>query len=275
MIRESFRFWRKKIVAFLLVCLERIERRLLYRPVQKPFYILTDFVTYATSQGPQQVYYNVKGTSPKSIWMCFGGNATDASIWYPALAKIRDVEDHVIVYVDYPGYHKCQGIPSPSNVQESSENALIAVCRKLNLSSTDFTINAFGWSLGAAAATQFALLHSKFRGTLILLAPFTSISDITRLRFGEFISYFVSHRWDVESMLKMLYTLKSLRKIKRIVIIHGKKDDHIPVWMSKRLLKANPNVALYIHHESDHWSIIEASVPIINVELACNRVNLR
>ncbi len=260
-----------KILSFFLCLVERFERWMLYNPPKKVNFITDRKISFETSQGKQIAHYDIYGT-PNDIWLCFGGASTDASIWREPVSRLQLVDNTMFIYVDFPGYGLCEGTATPVNVQETCDKIIEYLQQRVNLDNV--TINALGWSLGAAAATQFALIYRKFNGLLVLIAPFTSINDIAEYRYGSFVSKFVTHCWNVETMLRMLYRFRSLRIIKRIVVFYGGNDEVVPKWMRERIKLSNPTISMYVNDNCDHNSIIEETIPFLSAEILANKKHI-
>ena len=124
-------------------------------------------------------------------------------------------------------------------------------------------IGILGHSLGAAAALQLAETISVER--VVLLSPFTSVADMVKKMFGSWLIPLLKHRFENRGPLMQL--------LKRdpppsITIIHGTRDEVIPVEMGRELAALNSE---HIHyHElihSYHNTILQDALPKILQEL--------
>jgi pimeloyl-ACP methyl ester carboxylesterase len=152
---------------------------------------------YNISTGDQQVSFLIK-PRPMSelifgrLVVFFGGNgmtALDGIQWLLHMhVKVLGDASTTIAFlaVDYPGYGHSKGQPSPNAIQESVEKALVLTLERLDGSITE--IDVIGHSLGAAVAARFVASRPTSAmvpvRTLLLSAPFTSISDMASHIFG-------------------------------------------------------------------------------------------
>lgn len=92
----------------------------------------------------------------------------------------------------------------------------------------------FGHSLGAAACMMAASEFGIQRG--VLLAPFTSTSDMAAELTGLPVGFLVIHRFDNSARLAEL----AARGKGRVNIVHGTDDEVIPVAMGRSLAASIP-----------------------------------
>jgi hypothetical protein len=258
-----FVYLQTKLLTLFLVCMEKLESWLIYRPPRNVSFISDRKLIYTTSQGKQVAHYDIIGT-PQHVFLCFGGASTTSNVWINVISKLN-ASNALFLYVDFPGYGLCDGKPTQRNIQESCEKALETLAKKICMD--NMIISALGWSLGAAAAVQFALLHRGFNGLLVLVAPFSSISDMAAHKYGSFLAKFVTHHWDVTSMLQMIHRFHVMKPVKKIVVLYGASDEIIPVWMRERVTQSIPNITLYVNKNCDHSSILPECVPVISAEI--------
>jgi uncharacterized protein len=210
-------------------------------------------ITYETSQGKQTSFYlppmEVNSSSPLKIWVLFGGNAALALDWYYFVREYPDKSAGFLLF-DYPGYGYSQGKPSPASIFESSNVAidkLLSTTLKDN-SKENVSLNVLGQSLGTGPALEFSNSHPTQH--IILLSPFTSLLDMAKRSVGIPLCYLLKHRFDNKATLKKVL---EKNKTKSITIIHGTKDEVIPVSMGRRLANEYMDSIKYIEIPSgDH-----------------------
>ena len=122
----------------------------------------------------------------------------------------------------------------------------------------------YGESLGTGVATELGQDNS-FAG-IILESPFTSIADAAKIYYPYLpIDLLIKDRYD------------SLKKIKNInipiLVMHGKKDDVVPLKMGVELFdKANQPKFSYFSENDDH--MMEFNDNLINsIDNFIKRIN--
>jgi len=197
-------------------------------------------LTYSLRNEKQKVKPEQAKAAP--LWVVFGGNAMVSADWLPfceSILSLKDsnVADPSFLLLDYPGYGDNGGEPSPSSALEASQEALDILLRKLK-DVPPSSVNLFGHSLGAAAASQLAVARSKadFQpGKLVLSSPFLSIDAMAAVLFGNLVPRWllrslVTHRW---SNAEMLPTAAAAGW--EVSIIHPKMDEIVPVQHGEEL----------------------------------------
>lgn len=187
-------------------------------------------IDFTTSQGKQRAFLQGNLTSPRNLWIVCGGNGTVALDWSSWLATHAPTEDAWLL-VDFPGYGACEGSPSPKHIRESFRAVIPAAAESVGLTSSPdpSRLRVFGHSLGAAAcliaASEFHIRNG------VLVSPFTSTMDMSRVVTGVPLGFLVTHRFDNTARLDELIALGPTR----ITILHGTHDEVIPVSMSRTL----------------------------------------
>lgn len=209
---------------------------------------------YETGQGRQVANYipaRNGDPSPKKIWVCFGGNGTVAFDWLYYL----DAWDPEFAYllVDYPGYGDCKGTPSPQRIRDSSKAAVQALTSHLRLTPEQMQprLHVLAHSIGCAAGLMAADdLHIQ---KLLLISPFTTMTDMGKRVIGWPLCYVNMHRFDNRRHLAHV-----VNRGAKVVIFHGTADNVIPVEMSRELAGAHPGkVTLHEKEGWDHNEIIQ------------------
>lgn len=228
------------ICIFLLL----YQDRMIYFPQRYPDRFRTDApegmadVVYTTSEGRQTAFYipPSAGGMPERLWVCFNGNMSRATDWLDYTENFPDREAGFLL-VDYPGYGISEGRPSRRAIQETGTAAIEQLARDLGTTREELEkdINAMGFSLGAAAAMEFAVRHPVRK--VVLLAPFSSMLAMAQRSVGWPLNNLLTHRFDSIARLEELSRLDSPP---RVFIYHGTKDQVIPVEMSREMAQPWP-----------------------------------
>lgn len=220
-------------------------------------------LTYVTSQGAQTVFYAPPRTNPASppaeLWLMFGGNASLALDWYDFINRYPDPGAGFLL-IDYPGYGHSQGVPTPETILESTRKAISSLAAHLQVDDHYFPgkLNAVGHSLGAGVALLFA--SRRPTGSLILIAPFTSLKDMARLVVGKPLDAFLKHNLDNRARLD---EIMSQNHPPEVTIVHGANDNVIPVSMARELAARHPAIQYHEISNTGHNMILTAAMPTI------------
>jgi uncharacterized protein len=208
-------------------------------------------IMFQTSEG-LQVAHHCKATAASSprVWIICGGNGSLALDYAGQLADWGN-EAHFI-FVDYPGYGDCEGSPSPKNIRATMRALRGEVCQRLQLTPEELGKRSavFGHSLGCAAALIAAEEWSANKA--VLVAPFTTMTEMARKLLGAPLCYLNHHRFD---NFQTLASLKS--RGGKAIILHGDADEVIPVAMGQELHSRFPEtVELHVIEGGRHNDII-------------------
>ncbi len=194
-------------------------------------------IQFTTSQGGQTAFYippqKDAADIPKTIWLCFGGNASLALDWLHFTSGWDGRFAYLLV--DYPGYGGCAGKPTPGRIRESTKAAVAALAQHLQVTETELCsrLAVLGHSLGCAAGLMAAEDLDVRRG--VLISPFTTMTDMARIVLGWPLCYLNLHRFDNRKTL-----LHAARNGAAFIIFHGSDDEVIPVQMGRDLAAAHP-----------------------------------
>jgi abhydrolase domain-containing protein 17 len=164
-----------------------------------------------------------------TIWY-FHGNAEDLGDIEPFLRALC-AAGYAVFAFDYPGYGHSGGQPSETTIDAAGRRARSYLRDQLHVPAERTII--YGRSLGGGPATQLAVEERV--GGLVLQSAFTS-------------AYRVVTRWP----LLPFDQFKNLRKILRVnapvLIMHGGRDEVIPLHHGHALLAAahEPKRALWV-----------------------------
>jgi pimeloyl-ACP methyl ester carboxylesterase len=191
---------------------------------------------YVTGQGRQVAHYvPARDGTAGTIWICFAGNGSRALDWL----AFRNEWDASFGYLllDYPGYGDCEGKPNPKSIRESSQAAVLALAG--HLKTTPEALRArlavLGHSLGCAAGLMAA--QDQAVKKVVLIAPFTTMTEMGRRVLGWPLCYLNLHRFDNQKTLAAV-----VKNGARVTIFHGTADEVIPVSMGRELAAAHPGV---------------------------------
>lgn len=239
--------------------LEQIERSFLYFPRKYGEATVERFaerggvrLDYPTEQGAQTAWWvpQREGASPERVWIFCGGNGSLALDFEPLVRALPFAQDAYLL-VDYPGYGECEGSPSPDAIRANVKGALAAAAKRtgVELTTEPSKLRAFGHSLGAAAALM-AVEECGIPG-VVCYAPFTSTPDMARTRF------LVSKDIPIQHVFDNRVALKALAKNQgHAWILHGDRDEVIPVQMSRTLAEEFKEVVdLTVIAGGDHGDV--------------------
>ena len=213
-------------------------------------------IDFTTSQGKQRAFLQGNLKSPRNLWIVCGGNGTVALDWSEWIASHAPTEDAWLL-VDFPGYGDCEGKPNPKHIRESLRMVVPLAAESVGLSATPDSsrLRFFGHSLGAAscliAATEFDIRQG------VLLSPFTSTMEMSRMLIGVPLGFLVTHRFDNEARLDEIIAQGPAK----IVILHGTDDEVIPVDMSRKLVQGRENTVSLVEIQGARHNDIAQTSP--------------
>jgi len=243
------------LFAGLTILLLRGQPRMIYHP--RPYGaaepspsagVLT--VEFTTSQGRQTAFYlpPKSGAEAKDLWLLIGGNGSLALEWLDFLRDFPDPQTGFLL-LDYPGYGRCQGKPSPTTILESAEAALATLAAQVGMEPVTARdrLKVMGHSMGSAAALLYAGRHPVRR--LVLISPFTSLKDMAALIVGPLLSHTLLHDYDNRARLREVLAREPAVPV---TIIHGNYDKVVPVAMGRELARISPRIDYLEIERGDH-----------------------
>ncbi|HEX5790438.1 MAG TPA: alpha/beta hydrolase [Luteolibacter sp.] len=213
-------------------------------------------VDYSTSDGPQRSYLQGNLKTPRHLWIVCCGNGSTAMDWAAWFAT-QPVPDDAYLLFDYPGYGACNGKPGIAGIEESLTAVVPAAWRQLGWSGEvdGRRLRFFGHSLGAAAALIVARQHGIRKG--VLMSPFTRMRDMADLRLGLPLGFLITQRYD--NLAGMADLQK--RGDARVVILHGARDESIPVAMGRQLKASHPDIVELVEIPQGHHNNLLLEAP--------------
>jgi fermentation-respiration switch protein FrsA (DUF1100 family) len=221
--------------AFLFVVLVVLPRRMLYpgNGAALPDTTATvpsglSVVSYETKDGVALRGALFRPSGPEAVTVLyFHGNAESAAACLPLGAYLASRGVQVFL-AEYRGYGGCSGRPSERGLYEDAE-AAHEVLRARGVKEDRLVL--VGRSLGTGVAVEMA--HRGYGCALLLVSPYTSITDVGRNRFGPLVHV---------AWLDAFDSFSKIASVKApVVAIHGTADTLIPFALGKRLVEAAPS----------------------------------
>lgn len=203
---------------------------------------------FHTSQGKQTVFYapprDRRTTQPTALWVLFAGNGSLALDWGEVVAADDD-PGRAFLFVEYPGYGRCEGKPSPATIRENADGALDALAHRLGQPdgpalertlAASGSLRVAGHSMGTGAALEFAAAHPGV-SQLVLVSPFTSLRDMAQRTVGWPLNWILRGNFDNRGRMNELAARATPPSV---LILHGDHDTFIPQTMGRALAAAHP-----------------------------------
>ena len=210
---------------------------------------------YRIDQGEQVSFYARPASAgePRRLWLLFNGQGDTALEWCDLLQHVGDPDAGFLLF-DYPGSGFCSGSSTPSRILAASEAAVEALRNSLGLSemAMEERVGVFGYSLGTAAALQYAARHEVRR--VVVAAPFTTLAEMADRMYAWPSGEIIRDRFDNGARLAEI-----ARQARRppVLFIHGDQDDTIPVEMSARLAAPYPGwIERIVVAGADHDTVV-------------------
>lgn len=162
----------------------------------------------------------------KGVILYLHGNVGDNG---RSLYQTRSLQDlgYDLFLVDYRGFGKSEGdISSEADMTEDFQ----AVYDHLKTEYKEDQIILAGYSLGSGPASYLAANNKP--GAVVLVAPYTSLTDMKNLFFWIFPDFLLKYKLDNRMELA--------RSTSPVFILHGTNDELIPLAMGKELEALDP-----------------------------------
>ena len=196
-------------------------------------------VPYETADGVRLAGAYFPPPSPeRPILLYFHGNAEAAAQNLPLARSLRSAGFGIFL-AEYRGYGGLAGSPSENGLYADGEAALTELGR---LGVPPARVVLVGRSLGSGVVVELATRHTV--AAVVLVSAYTSIVDMGRTVAGPIAPLVIRDRFD------------SLSKIARVAspvgLLHGVRDDVVPVEMGRRLAAARPGARYVEVPEATH-----------------------
>jgi uncharacterized protein len=230
-----------------------LQRRILFRPSRIPP-DLTDAgisdvrqMTVTTSDGLALLaWYLPPARDGSRVVLYLHGNAGNIGHRAFRLERFQRLGWGVLL-LEYRGYGGNPGAPTEAGLFIDADAGLAAL---LAMGISLPAVVVWGESLGTAPAVHLGVAHPV--GAVVLESPFTSITDMARMRY-----------WMFPVALMVRDPFDSLRRISGmrapLQVIHGIFDTIVPVAMGRAVYAAAPEPKqLWIAPHAGHLDLVEA-----------------
>jgi pimeloyl-ACP methyl ester carboxylesterase len=198
----------------------------------------------AAREGTAPALY-LEGPPGAPVIVHFHGNAEQLADLGDLFRRLRE-QGLGVLGVEYPGYGAAAGSPSERAMDEVAELALQRL-RARGVAPARIVLQ--GQSLGTGVAAEMALRGHG--GKLSLLSPYTSMVDMAR-RVAPWlpVSALLVHRFDTAAKAPKLDI--------PVLIVHGTRDEVVPVAMGARLAQLFPRARLQLVEGASHAGLFAA-----------------
>ncbi len=181
-----------------------------------------------TSDNEKLLSWYSKPNLNKPLLIYFHGNSFDIGERAYRIKRYID-EGWGVLLLAWRGYSGNKGKPTEKNLYTDAESAINWAIKNLKTNHNQIII--YGESLGSGVAVEMGTRYN-FK-SIILEAPFTSITDIARKKYFLYpVKYLIFDHFDNYSKINKVNS--------PLLIISGKKDEIVPHFHSKILFsKAN------------------------------------
>ena len=190
----------------------------------------------------------------------FHGNAGHLSNRIYKLNELYKLNINILL-ISWRGFSGNKGSPTEQNLYKDAEAAIKWLNEK-NINNNQIIL--YGESLGSGVAVELGKKNNF--NSIILESPFTSIENSAKIYYPYLpVRLLLKDRFDSIGKIKKINT--------PILIMHGEKDDVVPISMGKELFeKANSPKHSYFTSEDDH--MMEFNQNLVNkIELFLKSLN--
>ena len=183
-----------------------------------------------------------KQENSRGVIFFLHGNSGNLVDWVTDLEFYRR-ENYDLFIFDYRGYGKSTGeLSSQSQAIDDVQTAWDFIAPQYK----DKPIVIYGRSLGSALGTELAQKVNP--ALLVLVSPFTSMIDMARQRYPIAPSWLLRFPFETNKIIQNVSS--------DVLLIHGDKDDFIPIIHSQKLQQLTQKSSkLIIIKGADHSDI--------------------
>ena len=182
-------------------------------------------IEFAAADGTKLIAWYAPAADGKPTILYFHGNAANAANRAPKIDMMIE-SGFGVFYLNNRGYGGSGGSPSEAN---NVADAVAAYDHLRGLGVPTDKIAAFGESLGSGQAVQLAAERPV--GAVVLEAALTSTVEVGRsIYFWLPLSLLITDQYNVERDIA--------RVTAPLLILHGERDEVIPVAMGRRIYNA-------------------------------------
>ena len=236
------------LVAYLVVIIfiYFYQRNLLYHPLEnnyqndKPQFNYDEVSIKVDDEITLKSWLVNKDLEKFKTLLIFHGNAGNLSNRIYKLNELNKLDLNILL-ISWRGFSGNKGSPSEKNLYQDARAAVKWLNEKKVKNNQ---IVLYGESLGTGVAVEIAK-NSDFN-SVILESPFTSIENSAKIYYPYLpVKLLLKDRFDSINKIEMINI--------PILIMHGEKDDVVPIFMGKELFdKANNPKHSYFTPDDDH-----------------------
>jgi len=239
----------------VVVTLRVIENQLIYFPPRYPegfpatqtYEREGEDVWLQTADGVRINAFYRSNPASKQVLLWFHGNAENIGYGLGQMRALARIGVNILA-VDYRGYGRSEGRPDEVGVYRDADAAYDYLVKERHFRPDDVVI--YGHSLGGAVAINLAARRPC--GGLIVQSSFTNAQAMTREIFAlPLVGYLVKSRFNSQRKIRNVHA--------PILIVHGTRDDVVPIDMGEQLFDAAPEPKRFYRMEgAGHNDLVEA-----------------
>jgi predicted esterase len=174
------------------------------------------------------VFPSMNKSGSKMAIVFFHGNSCDLGDCVGRMAIYGYWFKQVIIGVEYPGYGCCQGTTDQSSVIQKSIDTIQYIQNTLDIPLERVIL--FGHSIGCAIALKINSIFNGIFAAVIIQSPFFNVKKMASSSIFSFM-------FSEESVFNNGNEVENMMSHQRLLIIHGAKDEIIPLDHSKQLFE--------------------------------------
>jgi uncharacterized protein len=202
-------------------------------------------VVIATPDGERLAAWWKPPQPGKALLLYFHGNG--GSLWDRRARAVALTETgRGLLMVSYRGYSGSTGTPTEHGLRTDARAAYDWVAHRYQAT----RLVLYGESLGTGVAVRLAT-ERAVRG-IVLDAPYTSTAEVAALTY-----WFVPVAWLMSDQYRSMEVIGQVRA--PILILHGERDEVIPIALGERLHAAAPEPKRFVRlPHAGHARVLES-----------------